>query len=45
MDDATGDRVGKVFEIGEVFARDNLRMPQPDPADVHLADLRDHPRK
>jgi len=27
MDDATGDRVGKVFEIGEVFARDNLRIP------------------
>jgi len=26
MDDATGDRVGKVFKIGEMLARDDLRM-------------------
>ena len=35
MDDATGDHVGKVFEIVEVLTRDDLCVARPDRADVH----------
>jgi hypothetical protein len=35
MNDATGDHVGKVVEIVEVLARDDLGMARADRTDVH----------